>query len=795
VSVVNMVVGATTPGGATFVAKVTTGPVRVAVADNASMTSPVFTSSQAVDAQKVAKVSITGLAPSTPYWWRVEDNGTIDTAVTGRFRTHPAVGTAASYTIGIGFCAGSNPDFPGVDGGELAQGRVSNHPVFDTIRTKALAEDWPAFVHLGDLHYYDPGSGVFVPDASLSTYRAGYDDVLTQPRQHQLYREVSWVSVWDDHDFGPNNSDGTFADKANAAQVYRERVPHYPLDDSGGIWQSFQIGRVLFVMSDTRYYRSPNDDADSPAKSMLGTAQKAWLSNLLDTTTAEALVWLMPSQWLGIGSDTWDQFQTERAELVGLLDTHGWLGRMVMVYGDRHAMGLTGGVTNAFGSFPVMNCGSLDSSFGTEDEGRFDVGPELGGRDHFGTVEVTDLGNLLLMTLTCWDGDDEYASYTFALSLAPATVTAPGALLRSLSGSHHPVFEARVLTTFQTGEDPQGTVVDILGGDVIFDATAEVFATLQLETRGGDGRDGLFPRHEDDLLAPYGNEVFVRRGVDIGNEILWVPLGYFRIDTAEQSGGAYDPIRISGQDRMAGIVDGRLIFPRQFEHTRTVGSVVNELVREIYPDAVVAFDAGGSGLLGRTLVVEEDRFEAVHDIADSLGKIAYWDGTGVLRIEDPPDLDEITWTVNAGRNGVQTNVARSLTRDGFYNAVVARGEGATETPVQGIAVDDGVNSPTRWDGRFGRVPRFYSSPLLTTGGQARTAARSLLSRYIGMPYSVNFGAIPNPALRPRDVIRIVHQDGNREKHVVDSCTIPLTAGVVMSGMTRKHTQAHIADLA
>src|SRR5690606_35161532 len=106
-----------------------------------------------------------------------------------------------------------------------------------------------------------------------------------------------------------------------------------------------------------------------------------------------------------------------------------------------------------------------------------------------------------------------------------------------VAGSHDPVFEARVLIDFQTGDDPQGISIPILGGDVMFDATAQVFGTLNLVTAGID-EDTIrsrFPRLPHDLLAPYGNEIWVRRGVNIGSDILWSPLGYFRIDNVEQA--------------------------------------------------------------------------------------------------------------------------------------------------------------------------------------------------------------------------------------------------------------------
>jgi hypothetical protein len=117
-----------------------------------------------------------------------------------------------------------------------------------------------------------------------------------------------------------------------------------------------------------------------------------------------------------------------------------------------------------------------------------------------------------------------------------------------------------------------------------------------------------------------------------------------------------------------------------------------------------------------------------------------------------------------------------------------------EDPVHAIAIDAGERSPTRWGGPFGRVPRFYFSPLLTNAAQTRKAAETILRRSIGMPYSVDFGVIPNPALRPRHAVRVTQKDGNRERHIVETLTIPLDAVTTMTGTTREQTRVTIGAL-
>jgi hypothetical protein len=788
-SVVNMVVGATTPDGATFAAKVSGGgPVRVAVATDAAMTTPVFTSSQAVDAQGVAKVSITGLAASTRHFWQVEDNSTLDTSVLGRFWTHPPLGTAGSFTLALCGDAGLTPEFPGEAGGELDANRVSNHPAWDTIADL----DPLMFVNLGDWGYSDFSTGL---SESLANRRTFYDDNLAQPRQARLHREVAFAYLWDDHDFGPNNSDGTYADKGNAATVYRERMPHYPLSDADAIYHSWQIGRVLFVAADVRYNRSPNSDPDDASKTMLGAAQKVWMASILASSDAEFLVWVMPQTWIATAADSWASFATEQAEMVNMFSANGWLGRMCIVSADAHMVALdTGG--NSPGAIPVLVSAAIDAT-PLGNPALYNLGGQQ-GRNQYGTLTVADSGTHMVITLSGWQGDVQIVSFAIGLSITtPTSVTSAqvSEFAAVVSGSHDPVFDARVLTTWRTGPDPAGTTIPILGGDVAYDATAEVFASVSLTTAGIDEHDeqSRFPRLPGDLFAPYGNELWVRRGVDVGSGVLWASLGYFRIDAAEQDDPPYGPIVLSGQDRMAHLIDARLVVARTFASSDTVAFVFASLVGEVLPQSTILFDDNtATAHLGRRLTAEDDRYAVLAELADSYGKVMYWDGDGFLRVESPPDESTPVWEVAAGSGGVLLTPGRRVTAEGMRNGWVVTGEGGDQqVPVRAVAVDIGASSPTRWGGRFGKRPGFYSSPLIVTEAQAETVARARLLRTLGAPYSADFDIPANPALRPWHPIRVEQRDGNREIHVVSSLTVPLTASQHMSGSTREKTHAVI----
>lgn len=358
------------------------------------------------------------------------------------------------------------------------------------------------------------------------------------------------------------------------------------------------------------------------------------------------------------------------------------------------------------------------------------------------------------------------------------------AFLRALRNSHTAITRVRVCSTYQTGTDPDGEELALIAGAVTLDATADVRATADVTT---DGR-GRWPAAPADLLAPYGNELYIERGVEVSGTREWVGLGYFRIDRPDQDAAPDGPIRLSGSDRMAGIVDSKLTTPINWLPGHTFRQAFERMTTEVYPDLAIRYDFNPDGIaLGRSVLVDEDRYGFLADWCRSIGKTMYFDHAGTLVVASVPDPTEPVWTVDHGPTGVLVSMSRSMDRQGIFNAVVAEGEAADgQPPVRAIAYDVGPNSPTYWYGRFGKLPRRYSSSLLTRQAQAEQAAVSLLSRSLGAPYSVSFGAVPNPALEPNDPILITYADESpAEHHVVQTLDVGLGEGDTMTGTTRE----------
>lgn len=431
--------GATTPDGFTVKAKVVNvTTVRLAVSQTPDLASPVYFGPLALDPDTISAYPpramfglpvgpvvtavATGLDPATWYYYALEVDGVIDTGRVGRARTAPAVGEPSSFKFAVSTCAGQGPraSLPGPDGEMTdcwptpeSDSRISNHVGFSHIA--ATRPDF--FIHTGDLHYRD----INVDDTSA--FRNAYDEVLNAPRQQNLYLLAPVAYMWDDHDYGPNNSDRTAPGRAAAAYAYRQRVPHHPLPDSGGvgIWQSWTYGRVRFVMPDVRSYRDPDSDTEGPSKTLLGPEQKAWLKAELLAARDDEDIRVVCLVW----SDPWIQSTThldERAELGDFITANGLDRMMFAVCGDWHGIGFDDGTNNPYGGFPVYQAGPIDSR---------PSGPSVpyshgssARRGQFATVSVRDTGRTVQVAVQghVYDAAPWWLRHSFTLGARPVLV-------------------------------------------------------------------------------------------------------------------------------------------------------------------------------------------------------------------------------------------------------------------------------------------------------------------------------------------------------------------------------------
>lgn len=348
-------------------------------------------------------MSVTGLTADSEYTYAVEVNSVPVSGPTGSFRTAPSGN--ASFTVAFA--------------GDASEG--SNAAVFDAIRLK----DPLLFIHLGDLHYHNISAN------TPALFRDAFGEVFSCARQAQLYREVPTAYVWDDHDSGPNNSDGMTVTAA-AKSVYRERVPHYTLGDAtvtAPVYQAWTIGRVRFIMTDERAAASTNATTDNSSKTMLGSTQKAWFKSEISAAAAagQMIVWVCSRAFGGVptaGADHWGGFTTERTELADYIKANAH-GRVVVLSADAHALAIDDGTNHNFATgggepLPTFQAAPLDRTpdsvvYGgvTYSHGWFN------SNGQFGTMQITDSGGGSLGVV--WRGFDstgtQIVTHSFSVTI------------------------------------------------------------------------------------------------------------------------------------------------------------------------------------------------------------------------------------------------------------------------------------------------------------------------------------------------------------------------------------------
>ncbi|MFF3324976.1 DUF5047 domain-containing protein [Streptomyces sp. NPDC002889] len=343
--------------------------------------------------------------------------------------------------------------------------------------------------------------------------------------------------------------------------------------------------------------------------------------------------------------------------------------------------------------------------------------------------------------------------------------------LQTIVEDHTPISEVVLFRTDGLVETLEHT-----GGSVSVDRSSQCRRTCSVTLAD----TSLIPRSPTDKLAVYGATLRISRGVAYtdGTQEL-VPLGVFRVD--EVSGDVDEgPVTISGKSLECVVADDK--FTEPYRASGLAVGAIEDLIQRSIPTATVITGSGvvDATIGARTWDVEGDPWAAVTEIAAALGAEVYADPDGVFVIDVLPDLLEVdpAWTISAGEGGAYVQASRGMSTDGVYNGVLARGENSESgtAPVSDLVVDEDSGSPTYWDGPFGHRPFFYSSSTLTTTGQCTSAAVLKLRSAKAPNASADISSLPNPALAPGDVVRVVYPDGSKELHQVHSFTVPLEPG-------------------
>lgn len=281
------------------------------------------------------KIALNGLDINTKYSYRlIIDDKIISTPFLTKFITQELWQwrkPAPDFSFLAGSCNYVND--PAVDRPGKPYGGDSS--IFETMaKTGAAFHVW-----MGDNWYtreVDFGS------AWALNYRASHD--RAQKIMQPFMASMPQYSIWDDHDYGPDNSGKSFYLKEASREIFKNYMLNPSYGEEGkGIYTKVNYSDVDLFLTDDRYFRSEDEMPDSingiPSKEkhFFGPIQMEWLKNSLEFSNATFKIIVIGSQILNpLGkAENMQRYSAEYNELINFIKTQKING-VVFFSGDRH---------------------------------------------------------------------------------------------------------------------------------------------------------------------------------------------------------------------------------------------------------------------------------------------------------------------------------------------------------------------------------------------------------------------------------------------------------------------------
>lgn len=277
-----------------------------------------------------AKVIADEVQPGRRYGYELHINGAkverpyrleFQTQVLWQWRTDPP-----DFRIATGSCLYVNdppydrPGDPYGGGFEILDAMAAKNP--------------DAMVWLGDNFYYrEPDWNTRTGMIYRNTHTRSY------PGLQPLLASAHNYATWDDHDYGPDNSDWAWREKATAREVFDlfwGNPELGPPELGGSIATRFEWGDVEFFLLDNRWFRS-SEYRLSGHRQVFGETQLQWLVDALTYSRASFKIIVSGGQLLNPvpDFDSYATYPVERARFLQLLEENNVWG-VVLLSGDVH---------------------------------------------------------------------------------------------------------------------------------------------------------------------------------------------------------------------------------------------------------------------------------------------------------------------------------------------------------------------------------------------------------------------------------------------------------------------------
>jgi len=279
----------------------------------------------------------------------------------------------------------------------------------------------------------------------------------------------------------------------------------------------------------------------------------------------------------------------------------------------------------------------------------------------------------------------------------------------------------------------------------------------------------------------------IQRGIKfIDGTIEWVTIATLAVQSSQRSLGN-GTLSVSAYDPSSCIDDYTLITPyapigTDQQPLTTVAAIKDLVDIALWETAVWHVDPAVDQTVKPPAgtVFTGSRWDAINNLAKSLSAQVSVDQNGEWHLDKIQTSDWVACeTAATGVNGVIVDGTTAQDRRDIYNAVPLRWEGPSGGGLV-FMVDNDPESPTYWNGPFGRKPSSEQRvDTVTTEAQAIDAAKALLAQYKGFTATVRFSQLHNPLLEPTDVLEIVVPEYRlHQLHVIDAISYNLIAGAM-----------------
>lgn len=215
------------------------------------------------------------------------------------------------------------------------------------------------------------------------------------PELQPLLGSVHHYATWDDHDYGPNNSDRSYWMKEATLEAFKLFWANPSYGPGGGVSGTFFWGDIQFFMMDNRYFRTPNN-LITEKKEMFGEQQLQWLIDALSVSQAPFKFIVTGGQVLNPVIASWTEnfakYPEEQKKLFDSIKENDIKG-VFFLTGDRHMVELS--KMDREGTYPFYDLtvspfsAGPDNDRSVDEDNSYRVPGTYYGQRNFAILEVT----------------------------------------------------------------------------------------------------------------------------------------------------------------------------------------------------------------------------------------------------------------------------------------------------------------------------------------------------------------------------------------------------------------------